>query len=748
VLSGIAFNPDLSLNKVLFGDVEAILRDGGKDFIDALVPLDAAFGSGYVRVVDTEIPDTSNVVVFNVLDPAAIRPDNVVSDVKTGSATRSVAISPDGAFAYGVSPYANRVIPINLVQLAAWPSIPVGENPVAITLNPEGTRGYVANYVDGTVTIFDIDPNSPGHHDVVDAVGVGLAPTDLAIAPDGDRLVVVNYGSNDLSIVDTDPLSDAYHSVVSNPKTGSGTRTVAISPDGGLIYLGTTSGYLVMSATAYTVVSDVKTGNATRTVAITPDGAFLILLTSEGVVNIFDVLPESPTRDQVVASVRTGSGTSTVAISPDGGLLYLIQEASDIIIVAKLTVKSAVGVLEDQADLPATQLSVALVDTLTAGEDPAGIAFNTVTGEFVVTNAGDNTMSVFGFKGEMAGRVTTDSPTPGTGVPDIEIDAFETETGDLITTMITDDDGWFVNEMTYGDYVLTIVTPLGYTVAAEETLITFEPGCTLAMDFNLIPETIIPDTRKMSYWKHQLALALSGEGDPEVDGETLVEYLDLIAAHFNNNRVNPVEVYQPPESGERIVKLQVAKDLFNLRGQMTELAHAKQELMALLFNVSAGRLHLGERISRDQATASQAITYVDNMIDDGSTHNDKLARKIARDINHGKQIESGIIPIETPDIMYGDKPRRFSLEQNVPNPFNPATTIQFEVAEAVHVKLKVYDVAGRLVRTLVDETKKPDSYKTVWDGNDRHGRRVASGVYFYKLEAGSFVKTKKMVLLK
>ncbi|MEJ2720150.1 MAG: Ig-like domain-containing protein, partial [bacterium] len=476
VLSGVAFNPDRSLNKVLFNGVEAVLRDASKDYIDAVVPLEAVFGVNQVRVVDSEIPDTSNALPFNVLDPAAVRADNVVADVKTGSATRSVAISPDGAWAYGVSPYANVVVPINLNKLVANPVIPMGENPVAVTLNPEGTLGYVANHVDGTVTIFDIDPESPDRHTVVDAIGVGLAPTDLAITPDGDRLVVVNYGSNDLSILDTDPLSATFHSVVANPQTASGTRTVAISPDGGLIYLGTNIGYMVLSATGYTVVSDVRTGSATRTVSVSPDGAFLFLLTTEGAVNIFDIHPESPTKDQVVASVNTDSGTRTVGISPDGGLLYLIQEASDIIIVASLDVKNAVSVIEDGTDLPPTRLSVSLIDTLTAGEDPSDIAFNPVTGEFIVANAGDNTISVFGPIGSMAGRVTTDSPSPGTGVPGIEVDAFEKDTGDLVATMITDDDGWFVSEMIYGDYVLTLVTPLGYTVAAEETLITFEPG--------------------------------------------------------------------------------------------------------------------------------------------------------------------------------------------------------------------------------------------------------------------------------
>ncbi len=748
VLSGASFNPDPSLNKVIFNYSEATLREVGKDFIDAIVPLDAPIGYIAVRVIDTEIPDTSNAVGFTVIDPEAVRADDVVANVSTSSATRSVAISPDGAFAYGVSPYANRVIPINLTKLIAWPSIPVGENPVAITLNPEGTLGYVANHVDGTVTVFDIDPASPERHHVVDAISVGQAPTDLAITPDGDRLVVVNYGSNDLSVLDTDPNSVTFHSVVSNPKTSTGTRTVSITPDGGLLYLGTDSGYLVMSVSGYSVVSNVTTGSATRTVAVTPDGAFLILLTTEGVVNIFDIHPDSPTQDQVVAGVTTGSGTRTVGISPDGGLLYLIQESTDVIIVASLTVKNAVSVIEDGTDLPPTRLEVALVDTLVAGEDPSNIAFSPIDGTFIVTNSGDNTVSVFGTKTELTGRVVTDEPVAATPVPGVEIDAFELGTGELVSTMITDDDGVYVLDLAFGVYNLTIVTPLGYTVASEETLITYEPGTQLDIEFNLIKETIIPDPRKMSFWKHQLGLALSGQGNPEIDAAMLCDYLDLIETHFNTNRMNPVEVYQPPSSGECIDKLTVAKDLLNLKGKMTELAHAKQELLSLLFNVASGKLHLGDKASRDNATVSMAITVVDNMIDDGNTINDKTARKIARDINQAKILDAGVIPIETPDIMYSELPKVFDLSQNYPNPFNPSTTIQFKVPDAVDVRLRVYDVGGRLVRTLVDEQKKPNVYKVVWDGHDNNGSRVASGVYFYKLEAGAFVKTRKMVILK
>jgi hypothetical protein len=89
-----------------------------------------------------------------------------------------------------------------------------------------------------------------------------------------------------------------------------------------------------------------------------------------------------------------------------------------------------------------------------------------------------------------------------------------------------------------------------------------------------------------------------------------------------------------------------------------------------------------------------------------------------------------------------------SLDQNMPNPFNPATTIRYSIAQDENVSLVVYDVAGRQVRTLVENRQRADVYKVTWDGVNDHGERVASGMYFYRLAAGKFVETRKMMLLK
>ena len=89
-----------------------------------------------------------------------------------------------------------------------------------------------------------------------------------------------------------------------------------------------------------------------------------------------------------------------------------------------------------------------------------------------------------------------------------------------------------------------------------------------------------------------------------------------------------------------------------------------------------------------------------------------------------------------------------SLRPNVPNPFNPTTRIDYAVKQDGHVRLVIYDARGREIATLVDEHQAAQEHSVTWDGRDSGGSRVASGVYFYKLFAGDFEETRKMVLVK
>jgi hypothetical protein len=93
-------------------------------------------------------------------------------------------------------------------------------------------------------------------------------------------------------------------------------------------------------------------------------------------------------------------------------------------------------------------------------------------------------------------------------------------------------------------------------------------------------------------------------------------------------------------------------------------------------------------------------------------------------------------------------PVAYRLHQNHPNPFNPTTTIRYEIPRATRTRLAIYDVGGRLIRVLVDGDLPAGRHEALWDSVNDHGWTVASGVYFYRLTTDDFVRTKKMVLMK
>lgn len=109
------------------------------------------------------------------------------------------------------------------------------------------------------------------------------------------------------------------------------------------------------------------------------------------------------------------------------------------------------------------------------------------------------------------------------------------------------------------------------------------------------------------------------------------------------------------------------------------------------------------------------------------------------------QAMGGPTEVEPLDGMIPDV---FELAQNYPNPFNPSTEIRFSVPNSANVRLDVYDVTGRVVANLVSESLNAGNHRVTWNGRGFNGELVSSGVYLYRITAGSFVATKKMVLMK
>ena len=179
-------------------------------------------------------------------------------------------------------------------------------------------------------------------------------------------------------------------------------------------------------------------------------------------------------------------------------------------------------------------------------------------------------------------------------------------------------------------------------------------------------------------------------------------------------------------NGDGLFNLADARDLLNA------LRHGGcPESSLLLASASAS-----ENISGSESLAREDLDYIVTILDQlGLTESEEFALSKIIDI----------IP------AVAELPRSFSLSQNFPNPFNPSTSISFSVPESagrVGVFLKVFDLRGALVRTLVEGERGPGSYTMFWDGRNEQGKMLSSGVYFYRLQAGEFSSTRKMVLLK
>ncbi len=121
----------------------------------------------------------------------------------------------------------------------------------------------------------------------------------------------------------------------------------------------------------------------------------------------------------------------------------------------------------------------------------------------------------------------------------------------------------------------------------------------------------------------------------------------------------------------------------------------------------------------------------------------QLNRIDLRDIDNRRNVTEVEDEYEVPFV-----PAATVLNQNYPNPFNPVTTITYDVSKAGHVTIQLFDVAGRLIRTLIDQRKDAGRFHIEWNGKDSNGATVPSGLYFYRMHTAGYTATRKMILLR
>ncbi len=326
---------------------------------------------------------------------------------------------------------------------------------------------------------------------------------------------------------------------------------------------------------------------------------------------------------------------------------------------------------------------------------------------------------------------------------------------------MTDENGdYLFEEVPNGTYSVIVTPPLGFSVDQDVQSVTVQ-GNDATADFELLAGAV-NKPRHVWWWKIYLDdVRHDGNRRDYFTRSDVDDWGEDIYAHFYD-RIDGLGIAMPGVTfTDGPVRALTFDDVcyFLLDADHSSYeASVERNMLANMLNVASGRMSQLAEVAEDGATLSQAITHFADVYarNAGWSENefdkrDKLIRayRALRDIAMGHILPAGSIPLETPNTLYRQQadgntmPGDFVLAQNYPNPFNPTTEICFSTTCAGDVTLDVFNTVGQQVATLVDERKEAGPHSIKWDAT-----RFASGVYFYRLQAGEFTDTRKMVLLK
>jgi hypothetical protein len=351
----------------------------------------------------------------------------------------------------------------------------------------------------------------------------------------------------------------------------------------------------------------------------------------------------------------------------------------------------------------------------------------------------------------------------GAPLPGLTIDAYGA-TGESWRWTSTAADGTYeFADLPIGQHTVTLVLPLGYRAVSPlgSAQLSVCSGQSATLDF-VLEQVVACDVRSCGYWKHQVNVYWNDRGHAQESHSAMTySYPYLIKSHFYDNGSSPIRVEgvthrmqigaDPLDLGSMVNTL----NGHNTAGQVGEgnkWAQAAQQFLAVLLNVVSNRLSQGEVVSDDGATASQAIQDVAAMLVDENETNDGLAKDIAEAMNQGRMLPAALVDLSRPTIYYAQPmpltPPAADPVSVAPNPMVRTSTIGFETTAAGRAEVCVFDVAGRLVRTLLDEELPRGRHRAAWDGRSDSGEVVANGVYFYRIDGPDGLVTARFVVMR
>jgi len=692
VIGGQGFSPVPSQNTVLFNGVLATVTSATATSIVATVPLAATTGGVTVQSGSS----TSNSLNFVVLDPNA-SPGGVINNLPAGQGVRDVAITSDGLRAYVTNPVSNSVTALDIPGTQTITSVTVGLQPQGVALLPDDSRAYVANTGSNDVSAIDIRPASPDYHEVVATIPVGSGPIDIAVSAIGPTVVVVNSGSNDVSLINANPGDATFDQVTATVNTGSGGRSVTIKPDGAEAFVATSGGtVVVIDLLSGAVTATVNTGSGGRSVTIKPDGTVLLVLCDDGTLKVIDLSPGSPTQYQVTASVNTGSGGRSVTIKPDGALAYVTSADGNSVLVYSIT---SSGVASASSISPGPSVVLTLIDTIPVGQGPAALAVDPAHGAFaLVCNAAAGTVSIIGFP---------------TSLPPVTLD-FDFSPNTL-------------NLKSMGNWVTGHIEPKPPRTASEIVLGSIRLNGIVPAD-TAGPHTIgdadgdgVPDLM-VKFSRQAVSMTVpDGEHVPVTVtgtvGPRLFTGTDTI--RVKRARITAPLAHEVVPPGQRYtIRWEVPKDV---RTAWVAVLHTFDRGETWVLDAT----HLPNTGSFDWSVplaAEDSVRVTVVLVESADSTGDNV---------------TGVLGQSDPFEVFGatevePAPAALAFEPIRPNPALGEAHMRFGLPRAAEVRLEVFDLQGRRVRTLAAGPRTAGWHDVNWNGQMEGGARSGAGLYFVR----------------
>ncbi len=722
----------------------------------------------------------------DVIIPVDIEGQSTFDAILVGDQPVAIVMHPAGKVAYVANFNSGTLSAIDVDPNSPTfhtvvQTITVGTGPIDLAVTPEGDRVLVANATSGEVSVIDSDPTSLVYNQVVATVGPGSSAKSIVTSADGGLI----YVGTDTGFVVIEANS---YSVVATIGTGSSAKSIVTSADGTLLFILTTAGNVLIidiqngSPSENQVVATIGAGSSAKSIVTSADGSLLYIVqenSNEVLIIALDVIPGVGVADpnatfrietHMVGTLVAGDDPADVAIDPQGSGRVVVANAGDRTV-------SVFGPGFGPVDVVFV-LNPETLNPKSKGNYISGLI--QVSPPRSVHEIDIATVRIFGNVYAIPGLETIGDKNED-GIADLtvmfcrpEVIAAIPPNGDAVAVVV---EGTMGGDPFTGTATITVLRPKVKTPKQNENVVGGQPLAItwdtpqgvqaekVNIEWTTAPALPAPLEDCATLTAEEEAMGAMEVALEEPNVENTEDEWQTIAFDVDNTGSF---TWQTPLEYHAAARLRVTLVVRGNKAGDSEVPFAVElpvptRLKSFDVTIEDGAAVLRWETTLETGLEGFAIVraesetghYADvtevepsgsvtggtyEVRDDAITGNRTYWYKLREVAEDGLGAEYGPYAVTYRVVN--------SLAQNHPNPFNPTTTIGYSIAKDNEVSLTVYDVAGAKVRTLVNERQKADTYKVTWDGMNDTGTRVASGVYFYKLVAGSFVKTKKMVLLK